>query len=316
MIVRDWREAPIDLLAPIYESERQRWLRQLQWDPAQAWLEVEQARTTWGLPGLLAIDGAGQVRGTLFYLREDDRIDIGGLTSDQEEATGALIGGVLAAAEAAQVRVVRAMLFDGAAALRSGLTQHGFAIESHSYLSRALGGSPVVGKAAVGTTRQDPVVTGVARRASGWNAGDVGETAALLRRAYDRAAGALFAPGNEPAEWERYVRNLVEFAACGTLHREATCVVREGTEIRAVSLVTGIAPQVGHIVQLAVDPPMRGCGLGAALVEETCHRLAARGYRALTLLVSANNLAAWALYNDAGFHHDADFLAATKTLGT
>ena len=55
--------SPYELLAPVYEAERQRWLRHLQWDPAPAWREVEEARTTWGLPGFLAVDGAGRVHG-------------------------------------------------------------------------------------------------------------------------------------------------------------------------------------------------------------------------------------------------------------
>ena len=63
MDLRDWRDAPAELLAPVYEAERQRWLRTLQWDSASSWREVEQARITWGLPGLIAMDGSGAVGG-------------------------------------------------------------------------------------------------------------------------------------------------------------------------------------------------------------------------------------------------------------
>ena len=59
MILRDWREAPQEMLAPAMEGERDRWLRHLQWDPSAAWRDVEQARTTWGLPGLIAVDASG-----------------------------------------------------------------------------------------------------------------------------------------------------------------------------------------------------------------------------------------------------------------
>ena len=55
MQLEDWRQAPLDQLAPWYESERRRWIRDLRWDPAEAWREVEHARASWGLPGLVAL---------------------------------------------------------------------------------------------------------------------------------------------------------------------------------------------------------------------------------------------------------------------
>jgi len=307
MNLQDWRDAPYELLAPVYEAERQRWLRHLQWDPAPAWREVEAARTSWGLPGLLAVDGVGRVRGTAFFVFEQNRLDIGGLTADHVDATDALISGVLAAARSGQVQVIRTMLFDGAVALRSGLTHRGFEVESHLYLSRPLTDRHL-------TTRTEPSRPGgssVEVEADAWRESDVVPTAALLGRAYDRRSGALFAPGNLPQEWERYVRNLTGFAACGTLNAEASRVVREGDAIRAVALVTEIAPCTAHLVQLAVDPAMRGHHLGALLLSDTCTRLAARGYKSITLLVAEHNAAARSLYDAAGFRHDATFLAAT-----
>ena len=327
MKVTDWRDAPYELLAPIYESERQQWLRQLQWDPASAWHEVERARTTWGLPGLLAVDEAGGVRGTAFFMQEEDRIDIGGLTADHVDATDALIEGVLASALRAGVRVVRAMLFDRAVALRSGLAHRRFEVEPHLYLSRSLspkapsGGSIAQRRGAHRSSH--PSGAALLNRADtrtqafstgGWCNSDVPAAAALLRRAYDPEAGSLFAPRNEPAEWERYVRNLIAYPGCGTVNAAATRILREGQEIRAIALVTDIAPGAAHLVQLAVDPEARGCGLGATLVEQTCEQLAGQGYNALTLLVAQGNAPARALYDSAGFRHDATFLAATRRL--
>ncbi|HEX5213983.1 MAG TPA: GNAT family N-acetyltransferase [Vicinamibacterales bacterium] len=309
MKLRDWRDAPYELLAPVYEAERQRWLRHLQWDPAPVWREVEAARTTWGLPGLLAIDGAGRVRGTTFYVFEEHRVDIGGLTADHVDATDALIGGVLDAARSQQARSVRTMLFDGAVALRSGLTHRGFEVESHLYLSRALAERPIA-PAGDQVRASAPAVA-----ADAWQESDVVATAALLSRAYDRQSGALFAPDNLPEEWERYVRNLTGFAACGTLNSDASRVVRDRDLIRAVALVTEIAPRIAHLVQLAVDPALRRRQVGARLLDDTCACLAASGYKAITLLVSEHNHAARALYDAAGFRHDATFLAATFGCG-
>jgi ribosomal protein S18 acetylase RimI-like enzyme len=328
MKLTDWREASYATLAPIYESERQQWLRQLQWDPAPAWNEVERARTTWGLPGLLATDDAGRIRGTVFYMQEDDRIDIGGLTSDHVDATDALIDGVLTAAAASSAREVRAMLLDRAVALRSGLAHRGFAIEAHLYLSRSFGATPSSGtdaprgRASRGTSHaassaallSQPRSHELVLATDAWRESDVEAAAALFRRAYEPDAGSLFAPGNHPAEWERYVRNLIAHPACGTVNIAASCVVRHGDGLGAVALVTDVSSRTAHLVQLAVDPAMRGQGVGGALVGRTCAHLAERGYGALTLLVAQGNARARALYDGAGFRHDATFLAATRQL--
>jgi ribosomal protein S18 acetylase RimI-like enzyme len=93
-----------------------------------------------------------------------------------------------------------------------------------------------------------------------------------------------------------------------------TAVVREGQALCAAILITEIAPNVAHIVQLAVDPLRRGQGLASSLLAETSERLASHGYRALTLQVAESNHAARALYDRAGFTHVADFLAATTLL--
>jgi hypothetical protein len=83
------------------------------------------ARTTWGLPGLLVVDDSGNVRGMAFYVIEDDWMDLGGLASDDVRATDALLDGVLAAAEAAEVRTVRTLVHETPAAIRSGLRTRG-----------------------------------------------------------------------------------------------------------------------------------------------------------------------------------------------
>ena len=74
--VLDWRGAAREIVAAIFERERQRWIDQLHWDPSRALSEVEQARTTWGLPGLLAFDDGGRAIGSIFYLdRKSTRLN-------------------------------------------------------------------------------------------------------------------------------------------------------------------------------------------------------------------------------------------------
>jgi ribosomal protein S18 acetylase RimI-like enzyme len=295
MNLRDWRDEPAGVLARIYTLERARALGALQWDTAPAWREVERARTTWGLPGLLAVDDDGTVHGMAFYVVEDDWMDVGGLTSDDVQATDALLDGILAAAQAANVSTVRTLVHEGPEALHSGLRTRGFQVESHYYLSR----------------RCAPAPRPIAARALGsWTDGDVEPAARLFERAYGQKAGALFAPHGRPAEWTRYVQNVVTHPGCGTLNPAVTAVLRDGGDLRGVALVTDIGPRTAHLVQLAVEPHLRRGGLGRALVEEVCDRLCGRQYDAMTLLVAAGNAPARALYHDEGFRHDATFLAA------
>jgi ribosomal protein S18 acetylase RimI-like enzyme len=122
----------------------------------------------------------------------------------------------------------------------------------------------------------------------------------------------MFAAHHAPAEWERYVQNVVTHPGCGVFNPGATALLRDGEQIRAIAIIADIAPQTAHLVQLTVDPALRGQGVGRALVEEVCARLSAAGYRAVTLLVAAGNAHARALYDAAEFRQDATFLGATR----
>lgn len=66
-------------------------------------------------------------------------------------------------------------------------------------------------------------------------------------------------------------------------------------------LATELAEREMCIDGLAVAAPVRGLGLGAALVEELARHAQARGYSALRLDVVGENLRARALYQRLGF---------------
>jgi GNAT superfamily N-acetyltransferase len=297
MTLQDWRVVPAGVLASVYAQERERSRRVLQWDSGAAWQEVEAARTSWGLPGFVVRDTAGRVRGLAFYVVDGDRIDIGGIVSDDVRVTDALLDGLVAAADAVPGATVRLLVAEGPAALCSGLKTRGFAVEPHLYLSRCLARR----SARLGHPPFDS-----------WRADDLTPAAALLRRSYDPVRGAMFAAHHAPAEWERYVQNVVTHPGCGVFNPGATALLRDGEQIRAIAIIADIAPQTAHLVQLTVDPALRGQGVGRALVEEVCARLSAAGYRAVTLLVAAGNAHARALYDAAEFRQDATFLGATR----
>jgi ribosomal protein S18 acetylase RimI-like enzyme len=315
MILRDWSDLSGEVLAPIYDGERRRWLQMLQWDSLAACGEIEHARVTWGLPGFVVVDRGGRIRGMAYYLLEQDRIDVGGVIAETDEATDVLLDGILTVADALDLGTVRTLTLDAAAALPSALRARGFHVEPHLYLSRNLKPSPVEPRSRAGrlwarvVDRSAPAV--YPGPLDAWRDEDVEPAAALLARSYDRAAGSLFAPNHAAGEWSRYMRNLVTHVGCGVLNPEATQVLRDGEDIRALALITDIAPRVAHLVQLAVDPERRGARVGEAIVERCCQHLRDRDYDALTLLVASSNAPARSLYDRLGFRHDASFLCAS-----
>jgi len=295
--VCDWRDAGVDLLAPLYAHGQERWQRALDWDTSDNWRQIEQARTTWGLPGLLALDEAGRVRGWTFFLPQDNLLHVGGLVAETPLATRALLDRLLEVCDACGADGVSCFVFEEAAGLADEIARRGFDTEPFLYLSRdtASGATPV------GTSGADS-----------WCADDIDEAAALLRAAYRPEVARHFAPGHTAEAWARYVRHLVEQTGLGTFNAEATRVVRGADCIDAIVIVTALSADTAHLAQVVVHPSRRGSGLAASLVAEACSLAGRQGYGCATLLVGASNAAAVRLYDSLGFVPRARFLAAHR----
>jgi ribosomal protein S18 acetylase RimI-like enzyme len=297
MNITDWRGAAPEVLMPLYERGQRTWLRALRWDASRTWRQVEQARTTWGLPGLLAADEAGDIRGWTFFLPEDDVLHVGGLTADTANATSALVDALVHLSEGHAPGGLSCFMFNEAPSLGRELLRHGFDVEPFLYLSREIAGA-------------DSARGGV--RAASWQADDIDPVAALLREAYGPDAGRHFAPHGTADEWRRYVANLVEQAACGEINAEATRVLRSGRDLVGLVLVTSISPDTAHIAQVAEHPTHRGRGLAAALLADASSIAVRQGCTASTLLVGASNERARRLYESLGFVERAGFVAARR----
>jgi ribosomal protein S18 acetylase RimI-like enzyme len=318
MIVLDWRGAARDVVAALFEQERRRWLAALHWDPSRAHHEVEQARTTWGLPGLVALDEHGGALGFIFYLPDGHRFDIGGVTAETPAVTAALLDAVVARARSESIAELRCFVFESAANLEHELACRGFHIERYLYLSAAL--ERHTGLAA-STPGRPPAPAGASRAAEtpasltqAWQPGDVPAIAALLQAAYDRDAGRIFAPLGTRAEWERYLRNLVDHGACGDLNLSASRTLRRAGQVVAAAIVTAVAPRTAHLAQFAVHPTAQGKGLARAVLREVWRAAADQEYEKATLLVAEGNVRARALYASLGFRPVAAFLAASLAL--
>jgi ribosomal protein S18 acetylase RimI-like enzyme len=299
MDVRDWRDADPSDTQLLYAREQDFWVRELAWDASSSWREIEQARTTWGLPGRIAIDHKRTVRGWSYFMPDGETLHVGGIAAETSEATAALLDAALEMA-AVPPRPVRVSCFvpDRAEGLEVALVARGFACEHYHYLSRTLTPS---------SDSESPSV------ADSWRDGDLLEAAELLRTAYGDA-GRQFAPRGTLTEWEHYLRGLAERPGCGDLEPAITRVVRDAGHMIALVLTTRIAPGTIHLAQVAVHPGRRREGFARTLVDEACRLAQPRAARQATLLVGEKNAAARSLYTSMGFEPRATFIAATKPI--
>jgi ribosomal protein S18 acetylase RimI-like enzyme len=298
MDIRDWRDADSADTQLLYAREQDFWVRDLTWDASASWREIEQARTTWGLPGRIAIDHKRTVRGWGYYMPDGETLHIGGIAAETKDATAVLLD---AALEIASVppRPVRVSCFvpDRAEGFEAALVERGFACEHYHYLSRTLTPSADAGPT----------------EAEGWREGDLLDAAELLRTAYGEH-GKHFAPRGSLNEWEHYTRGLVERPGCGDLEPAITRVVRDSGTMIALVLTTRVAPRTIHLAQVAVHPGRRREGFARRLVDEVCRLAQPRAARQATLLVGEKNTAAKTLYASMGFEPRATFIAATKQI--
>jgi len=299
MIVRDWRDADLADTQLLYAREQDFWVRELTWDASNSWREIEQARTTWGLPGRIAIDHKRTVRGWSYYMPDGETLHIGGIAAETKDATAALVDACLELS-AVPPRPLRVSCFvpDRAEGFEAALVERGFICEHYHYLSRTL------------THSANP---GAATQAEGWREGDLQDAAELLRIAYGEH-GRHFAPRGTLTEWEHYARGLVERPGCGDLEPALTRVVRDVGNMVALVLTTRIAPGTIHLAQVAVHPARRREGFARRLVDEACRLGQPRAARQATLLVGERNTAARKLYESMGFEPRATFIAATKAI--
>jgi ribosomal protein S18 acetylase RimI-like enzyme len=296
MRIRDWRYVEPTAIGALYAAERERWIADLGWDTGDAWSEIEGARAAGRLPGLVAVDAQGAVRGWTYFLIDDRIAQVGSLVCESADATRALLDSVLARAQG-QAETVTCFSYTRAPGLERELARQGFATTRYQYLSRQAAAS----------------VTPGAVFGDRWGSDDVAPAAELLRAAYG-SNGRYFAPHGLPQEWQRYVRNLVEYPGCGRFDPAATCVAREAGRLTGLVMTTELSAGVAHVAQVAVHPDARGRGLAGRLLDQALALAAAHGRPRVTLLVEEGAAAARTLYAHRGFAPCATFVAARRPL--
>ena len=100
MTCQDWRDASPDEVAPLYAAERERWLTELAWDPAELLDVVERGRLAGHVAGWIAFDQEDRPSGWTFYILHDAVLQIGGLVGERPSVVRRLLDAVLASPEA------------------------------------------------------------------------------------------------------------------------------------------------------------------------------------------------------------------------
>jgi ribosomal protein S18 acetylase RimI-like enzyme len=127
-----------------------------------------------------------------------------------------------------------------------------------------------------------------------------------------------FAPSGSAEEWRDYVQSLMTGPGCGWFRPELSFAVPSGEPgvLAGAVFVTDVGLETAHVAQVVVDPVARGRGQATALVHTALEAAADRGYARMTLLVSAANAAAAAVYARLGFRDRAAFVVATRVQPT
>lgn len=305
MRVLDWRAIDPAIVQACYEREAEAWRRELWWETVEGWQEVERARQAGRLPGFVALDSSGDVRGWTFFHLAGDVAQVGGLVADDVDATQALLDAVIAGAASGGASRLTMFLPLHAAGLRDGLVRGGHVTTDYAYLTRNV--------CTRGRDRgADPALH--PEETKPWRADAIHEAAHLLAVAYETREARHFTPHGHVEEWRHYVEGLVSYRGCGRLCATATRIRSTAGDIDGLALVTAISGDTAHLAQLAVHPRRRGAGVGGQLLADACAAAADAGYRRMTLLVSSTNTAAMRLYRRHGFVRASSFIVATRAV--
>jgi ribosomal protein S18 acetylase RimI-like enzyme len=298
--VIDWRRADSVLMRALYSEEHQRWLAQLGWNTSDTWAEVEAARVGGRLPGFLARPDDGDpadVRGWAYALMDAGVMQVGGFTARSIDATRVLLDALASQAKAERAEGLSAFVYSDAPGFEEELAARQFQVDRYRYLVRP------------------PSVSNPTEIAPGeaWAPDDIARAACLLQASYG-PSGKAFAAHGRIDEWERYVRNLVEYPACGHFDAAATRVLRDGDRLLGLVMVTALGPGMAHIAQVAVHPASRGQGLAGRLLDDAIAYVTSQGLPRVSLLVRDTVADANALYQHRGFEPTTTFISARKNL--
>lgn len=307
MTCQDWRDASPDEVAPLYAAERERWLTELAWDPAELLDVVERGRLAGHVAGWIAFDQEDRPSGWTFYILHNGVLQIGGLVGERPSVIRRLLDAVLASPEASVARGLSCFVFPSTTGTSSALERQRFNLRESLYMTRSIGASD---------TQEDSITDEVVRP---WATTDFSGTVRVLAASYAGVRAAeCFAPDGTREQWAHYAGQILRTPGCGRFDAALSRIVcAPGSAMpAAVALTTWVGPDAVHVAQIAVSPDRRRQGLARVLMQSVLRASARAGAARMTLMVDGSNVAAVSLYEGLGFSERSRMIFGSRAART
>jgi len=297
MQIVDLRQVHSRSLENLFREEVARWRDELHWDYRPSIDLVRKFIDSRALGGFAAIED-GQPAGYGFYVIEDHKGLIGGLFVAAQHSSGPvtekLLTEMLVALRATpRLERIEAQLMPFGAELDPAFLSQHFRLHSRQFMLLALDKARLSAKQISPGLRIEP-----------WSDRQFDSAARLIQLAYaNHVDGQINDQYRSDSGSLRFLRNIVLLPGCGQFLPEASFLVRPVTGDRPIAMILTsiVAEGVGHTTQVCVMPGYQGSGIGRQLMEHSIQALRKRGFKSLSLTVTAVNTRAVELYEHLGF---------------
>jgi ribosomal protein S18 acetylase RimI-like enzyme len=306
--VLDLRHFSAGMMRPLLEMESRVWSERLHWDyrgSADLLLQYLDSRV---LPGYVAVENS-RVVGYVFCVYEGHKAVIGDVFALESLPSAAEVRNELLRrlVEMLQstpgvTRIESQLLLHPHGAHTQVLEEAGFEVHERIFMEWPLLRDRTAAKDGYAPAALAPATPGMQLRR--WVENDFGAAGRLIAASYQ---GHLDSHINEQyrtaAGSQRFLHNIVRFPGCGYFDADSSGVLTMAGSADLVGLVlcSRVRDDVGHVTQVCVAPDYRGRGLGKKLIQACAQNLEQRGFRYLTLTVTASNRNAVGLYEKLGF---------------
>lgn len=311
--VLDLRHFSAGSMRPLLEAESRVWSERLQWDyrgSADLLLQYLDSRV---LPGYVSVEN-GRVTGYAFCVYEGHKAVIGDIFAletleSPREVRDELLRRLLEMLRHSPgtTRIESQLLLHPHGAHREVFEEAAFEVHERIFMEWPLNPDPSQRRWALmardgGGADEYMATPGMDLRR--WSEADFGAAARLIATAYTGHQDSHINEQYRTVQGsQRFLHNIVRFPGCGFFDAEASRVLvrRDTQELAGLLLCSRVREDVGHVTQICVSPEYRGRGLGKLLIRDCARSLTRRGFRLLTLTVTASNQNAVGLYESLGF---------------
>lgn len=297
---------PVDLhtispssIEPLLAEEALRYAELMHWDFSATARLVRELVATANLEGIALVD-AGRVVGYSYYVLEDHKAVIGDAYVIDEYASPATERLLLATTLESIRRQPTVRRVEG----QPMMLRYAYTHPRADRYERLLLELPLAD-----THWPEKLTLPEKLRIDPWSWRYEEDAAEILFRSY---RGHPDAEMNDqyraPGRARTYLRNMVNYPACGAFAPEASYVILgnggtgpKGFVCSSVCRMPNEGLFVGHVAQLCVIPELRRTGLGRLLLSSALAHFASAGCDVATLTVTAANPGALDLYTSFGF---------------